>query len=283
MKKFKAYFKRLNINPERCSLSMLRELQQKHIAEFSFNNLSVLLGQPISLEISDIVDKIVIRNFGGYCFEHNKLMYEVLKALGFKVRCLIARVLNNRDIDTPRTHRITLLDWEGEQYLIDVGFGYQCLHAPLKILAGEKSVQNGTTFKLKANNHQSYHLGIVTPKGFYSLYAFDLNIYTEADCIMGNFYSSHHPDAVFVNNLVMSRILPDKILSLRNREYRRISQDNVEIINIDSASKLNGIVKNDFAISLNSSDSELLYQIIEKQRRLNAKIPGTIIQTTSGS
>jgi hypothetical protein len=81
----------------------------------------------------------------------------------------------------------------------------------------------------------------------------------------------------------MSRILPDKILSLRNREYRRISQDNVEIINIDSASKLNGIVKNDFAISLNSSDSELLYQIIEKQRRLNAKIPGTIIQTTSGS
>ena len=52
----------------------------------------------------------VAKSLGGdYYFEHNALMYEVLKSLGFNVRILIVKVLNNQDIDSPRTHRITLL------------------------------------------------------------------------------------------------------------------------------------------------------------------------------
>ena len=113
---FETYFKRLSIEPKTPSLEFVKALQKKHIATFSFNNIAVLLKKPISLDMQDIFEKIVTKNLGGYCFEHNFLMYEVLKSLGFNVRILVAKVLNNQDIDSPRTHRITLLKWENERY-----------------------------------------------------------------------------------------------------------------------------------------------------------------------
>ena len=123
MKNFNPYFKKLNIEPKKPSLELVQALQKKHIATFSFNNIAVLLKKPISLDIEDIFEKIVTKNLGGYCFEHNSLIYEVLKSLGFNVRILVAKVLNNQDVDSPRTHRITLLEWEHKRYIVDVGFG----------------------------------------------------------------------------------------------------------------------------------------------------------------
>ena len=53
-----------------------------------------------------------------------------LLSLGFDVRISIARVLNNLQIETPRTHRITLLKFKGDEYLIDVGFGAMTPNIP---------------------------------------------------------------------------------------------------------------------------------------------------------
>ena len=73
---FNSYFKRLNIEPKIPSLELIKAIQRKHIATFSFNNIAVLLKKPISLDMQDIFEKIVTKNLGGYCFEHNSLMYE---------------------------------------------------------------------------------------------------------------------------------------------------------------------------------------------------------------
>ena len=71
-KEFQEYFEKLNIQQESLSLELVSEIQKQHIANFSFNNFAVLLGKSISLEISDILNKIVTTGLGGYCFEHNK-------------------------------------------------------------------------------------------------------------------------------------------------------------------------------------------------------------------
>ena len=39
---------------------------------------------------------------------------------------------------------------------------------------------------------------------------------------MGHFYSSNHPNAVFVNNFIISLILPKTILALENNTYHKI-------------------------------------------------------------
>jgi len=259
-KNFEAYFHRLNVNPKQASLLMVSELQQKHLSEFCFNNLAVLLARPISLDISDIINKIVVENKGGYCFEHNKLIHDALLSLGYNVRCLIAKVLNNQEVDTPRTHRICLLEWEGDHYLIDVGFGPNTPREPIKIEENIESRQNRLSYRIVVNSHQDYQLELITEKGFFSLYTFNLNRYTEADCMIGNYYSSHHPDAVFVNNLVVSRILPEVTLSLRNDQYYRIGSENTETHQINDHWQLNVILNEDFNIALSEEDSICLYQ-----------------------
>jgi len=265
---FECYFNQLDLETQHLSLSLVEALQQRHIAEFSFNSLAVLLGQPVSLDIEDVINKVVLNRQGGYCFEHNKLIHYALSALGFDVRCLIAKVINNQDIDSPRTHRICLLEWKNEQYLIDVGFGANCPRKPIKIEAGYVSIHNGVSYRIVVNSNQDFQLEIDTGfdsnsdsnNGFYSLYTFNLNRYTEADCFMGNFYSSNYPGAVFVNNLVVSLVLPEITLSLRNSQYHRISIDNTDVTHINDHLQLQRIIKDDFDIELSENESNIIYQ-----------------------
>ncbi len=232
------------------------ELQKKHLSTFSFNNFALLQGHDISLNINDIINKIVVNNQGGYCFEHNKLMHDVLKHLGFDVRCLIARVINNQDIDSPRTHRITLLNWSGENYLIDVGFGANCPTAPLSINKADEAGPSSANHRIIKNKYEDYQLEVLKDSGYYSLYTFNLDRYTEADCLVGNFYSSRHPDAVFLNNLVASLILPDMILSLTNNAYHRIGKYKTEVIEITDHLMLQEIVQRDFSYNLTKQECE---------------------------
>lgn len=65
----------------------------------------------------------MVNQQGGYCFEHNKIAYLALKHLGFEVRSVLARVMLNGKPTNPRTHRMNVLELDGETYLVDVGFG----------------------------------------------------------------------------------------------------------------------------------------------------------------
>lgn len=260
--KFQAYFQKLNIKPEELSLELVQTLQTQHLQNFTFNNMAVLLKQPISLNITQIINKIVVDNLGGYCFEHNKLMHDVLESLGFTVRILIAKVINNQDIDTPRTHRITLLIFNNEKYLIDVGFGSSCPQTPIKI----DSIDNQGNYRIMKNKNDDYQLEVVRKKGNFSLYTFNLANYTHADCIMGNYYSSNHPDAVFVNNLLVSLIKPDITLSLRNTTYQKISKDNTETVSINNDTQLCSIINTDFNIPTTQEECKSLFHIIHSKQ-----------------
>lgn len=56
---------------------------------------------------------------GGYCFEQNGVFERVLCELGFNVRSLLGRVvLSNPPALPPRTHRLLLVELEGENGLL---------------------------------------------------------------------------------------------------------------------------------------------------------------------
>jgi len=251
---FGRYFERLGLNSTIPSLELVAQIQERHLATFCFNGLAPILRQTISLEIEDIVVKVVEKNLGGYCFEQNMLLQYALEYLGFEMRILIGKVVNNQNIDTPRTHRFCLLSWQGEQYLVDVGFGPNTPRVPIKLQEAVVSKQNRLSYRLIKNTQQEWQLEIVKADSYFSLYTFNLGPYTEADCMMGNFYSCQHPNAVFVNNLVLSKILPDVTLSLRNNQYHRIGATESEVVGIMSAEQLQQIIKQDFNIELSDED-----------------------------
>ena len=48
----------------------------------------------------------------------------------------MAKVIYNRDVDVARTHRITLLNLDGDDYIVDTGFGHFGARFPVKLQLG---------------------------------------------------------------------------------------------------------------------------------------------------
>ncbi|MTI30467.1 arylamine N-acetyltransferase family protein [Xanthovirga aplysinae] len=257
------YLKRLNIDysGKEHTIQFVNELVKKHIATFTFNSIEVLLGKElISLETSDVFHKIVTQGRGGYCFEHNKLLYQVLEELQFKVRPFLGRVLNNRDIDAPRTHRLTLLKLKGDRYLVDVGFGPWGPREAIKFSEIPTVCKGGQTYRINQKEKDQYLLQIFKDGEFATLYSFDLVEFTPSDFLLSHFYSHRHPQAGFVNNLVVSKVLEEEILSLRNRELQVIKPAKTKTTEIESAEHLQKILSTEFDININIEGCKKLYE-----------------------
>ena len=213
------YLKSLDIDKKIVNLQDIEELIKKHIKQFPFTSIPVLLKKELSLELPAIFEKIVKRKEGGYCFEHNKLMYEALLYCGFKVESYFARVLNDKDIIAPLTHRFTLLTYKESRYIVDVGFGYLSASKPVKFGDEYTTTEQEITYRIKKNNDNTYALQILNEDTFCTLYKFDLHPCYEIDFELGHYYSHKHPKASFVNNMVLSSILKDEVLTIVNNNF----------------------------------------------------------------
>jgi N-hydroxyarylamine O-acetyltransferase len=241
------------------TLALLEKLQQKHLEKFLFSSINVLLKKDLSLESSSLFKRVVSDKSGGYCFEHNKIFYELLEALGFKVRSILGRVLNNKDIKVPKTHRINLVTVDDETFLVDVGFGPSCPNIPLNISNTEQISKRGRSFRL-IKKENSYCLSEKQDKDYFTYYSFTLEEAFEPDFEMGHFYSSHYEQAVFVNNLLVSKILENEICFLRNGSFHHIQGTNVEIVDIDNVELLKELMNEKFGIALASDEYSYLFQ-----------------------
>ena len=255
----KQYLQDLGIAFKNNDIEFLNALQSAHIAKYSFNSLAVVLGKSISLDVQDVFQKIVVQHKGGYCFEHNKLVQNVLEALGFEVRLLLARVVYNQNIDTPRTHRIMMVSLNGSDYIVDAGFGHLGARLPVNMELGLDQDQGDARYRIIKNAQQEYSYQIFKDGDFFTLYTFNTERYSEADCTLGHFYSHQSPDAAFVNNLVISRKKYNDIQSLRNGELHQISDGETHTTIIKSASQLHEILINTYELEVDTAVSEFLF------------------------
>jgi N-hydroxyarylamine O-acetyltransferase len=225
-------------------------MTELHVSTFAFCSIGPRLGLDLSLDLNSLFDRIVLQKRGGYCFEQNGLLFEILEELGFSVKPYLARVIYNQDTHPGLTHRISIVECEGEKYVVDVGFGPLGPSAPVKF-----SREDGSSFRISAPKENEFHMQTLKDGVFFSLYKFELAHYGQADCEIGHFFSHKHPKAVFVNNLVASRIMKDEIRSLRNQEYwiLRPSGDVRQII--ENPKQLHQILTEQFDILITETES----------------------------
>ncbi len=92
------------LEPDRATLA---GLLAAHMASIHFENIDVLLGRPIRLDVEGLQDKIVRGRRGGYCFEQATLFDAALRTLGFNTTLRTARVTLVLAPDkAPRGHMI---------------------------------------------------------------------------------------------------------------------------------------------------------------------------------
>ena len=79
------YMQRLGLEdaPRECSLALLAQISSQHLRSIAFENIDVVLRQPISLAPAAMNQKLLLNQRGGYCFEQNGLLLLHLRALGF--------------------------------------------------------------------------------------------------------------------------------------------------------------------------------------------------------
>ena len=83
--------------------------------------------------MTNLFDKIVTRKRGGFCYELNGLFYDLLKAIGFTVKMVSARVYNGKNSYSKEfDHMALIVTIAGDHFLVDVGFGEFALN-PIKI------------------------------------------------------------------------------------------------------------------------------------------------------
>lgn len=215
-----AYFQRIGYTDEPLpNLATLRALQRLHPQAIPFENLNPLFRIPVALDLASLEQKLVGSGRGGYCFEHNTLLKAALEAIGFPVRGLAARVVWNmpEGTITPRGHMLLQVTVDGEDYIVDVGFGGLTLTSPLRLVIDVEQPTPHETFRLTADGDQ-YILQVQLKGEWQSVYRFTLEEQFPVDYQVTNWYLSNHPGSHFVNNLIAARPTPEGRIALRNNE-----------------------------------------------------------------
>lgn len=218
-----AYFSRIGYTgPRTPTLATLRGIQLAHVMSVPFENLDVLQGKRIVLDLPTLEAKIVGARRGGYCFEQNTLLREVLRTLGFRVTAYLARVRWQvpADVKTALTHMVLEVEAEGRPWLMDVGFGSIGATAPLALDTQEEQTTPHEPRRLVREDGIVAHQ-VRLGSTWHDVYRFRLEEPAPMDFEMGNIFSCTHPQAHFVRNLIATRVRPEGRVVLFNREFTR--------------------------------------------------------------
>lgn len=180
------------------NLETLIALMRRQLFSVPFENLDVQAGKVVSLVPEQIVDKLIERRRGGYCYEVNGLFAMALQAIGIPYQLIAARPMIY-PVRRPRTHLAIVAQVDGCEWLCDLGFGSYGIRMPMSLgLLGAEVRQDFDTFRLSAIEDREYLLQAWVEDAWMNQYAFDLWPQEWIDFAPANWLNSTHPDAIFV-------------------------------------------------------------------------------------
>ncbi|MEQ9520489.1 MAG: arylamine N-acetyltransferase [Parvibaculum sp.] len=206
-----AYFARIGYEgPRMPTLDVLRDIQFAHATSIPFENLHIIFGKGVKLDLETLRQKIVGEARGGYCFEQNGLALAALKQLGFNASGLIGRVrwMAPDDVAAPLTHMLVRVDFDDASYIYDGGFGGIRLTGLLKLepdLVQETRHENHRLVKDGIQYTVQADLSVCKGENWTNVVQFTLEPASGVDYELGSWYTSTHPDSLFTNNLIVER------------------------------------------------------------------------------
>lgn len=144
------YLGRLGVaRPAAPDAAGLARLHEAHLLAVPFENLSIAWGEPIVLEVPLLLRKIVEGGRGGGCHELNALFAWALRALGYEVDLVSARVARDGGgLGPPFDHMCLRVLAEGRAWLADVGFG-DSFRRPMALEAAAAHAEGSVAYALR--------------------------------------------------------------------------------------------------------------------------------------
>jgi N-hydroxyarylamine O-acetyltransferase len=249
----KKYLQRISYTgTARADLETLQTILRLHTSTIPFENLNPLLHWPVKLDIESLQEKIIDNQRGGYCFEHNILLSEALREIGFEVRWLGGRVLWNRPEGTvnARTHMLLQVTVNGEEFIADTGFGGLTLTGALRLQAGIEQTTPHEPFRL-IKEGEEYTVEAKVREEWKPLYFFSLQQQVIKDYEVMSWYLCNHPDSHFIKTLRAAISAPGIRYALNNKEFAiHHLNGGTERKSLTSADEVMDVLENVFLIRL---------------------------------
>ncbi|MER6067285.1 arylamine N-acetyltransferase [Streptomyces sp. NPDC001817] len=235
--RIEAYLRRIGAErPQEPTGGALRELQLRHLRTVPFENLSIHLGEAIVLEEEKLLDKVVGRGRGGFCYELNGAFGALLAALGYEVELLAARVYGDEGrLGIPYDHlALRVRTAEADTWLADVGFGAHS-HCPLRYEERGEQVDPAGVFRVVEAGPDAAGVSGGGSAGSGDLdvirdgrpqYRLETRPRVLGDFAAGAWWHSTSPLSHFTRSLVCSRVTGDGgRITLSGRELKTTAGD----------------------------------------------------------
>ena len=241
--------KRIGYNgPTEPTLYTLRALQMSFLLRVPFENLDIYLHRQIKLSSENIYKKIVLSKRGGFCYECNILLCELLRGLGFQVEYLSAKMVKGNIVGQEYDHMVLLVHLEHD-YLVDVGNGQSC-REPLRIDGTNRAASEGYAYR--ADTHgKDYALyyqqsdAAWTPRFLFTLTPRDRAEFSEM-C----YYHQTSPDSVFTQQRLVTIATFEGRVTLTDMQLTITKGAEIQESVVNSEGEYYRIIKRDFGIEI---------------------------------
>ena len=227
----------------------LSEIQEACVLTIPYENLDILAGKPLSLDVDDVYKKVVGNHRGGYCFELNALLHSLLAEIGFAVRSCFARVLRDEPEVPFRRHRILIVSLDGCEYLVDIGFGNTAPRLPLKLVCGEVQEQNGESYRFEKDENLGWVIWELHKGQWRKYISFTTEHQYDIDFAPTSFWCEKHPDSPFNKAEMVAIKVPGGRKALNGRDYKVFADG--ELVSIEenvSDARLSEILDTEFGL-----------------------------------
>lgn len=236
-----AYLQRIGLSGERLAptVETLRTIHLAHLYTVPFENLDISLGRPITLNLQQIYEKIVLQRRGGFCYELNGLLAWLLRELGYSVSLLSASSFNDDLTFGPEYDHMLLLVTcvdDDTRWLVDVGWG-SGFELPLRLEHTFAQETLRLTWSLK-HSGESYSLWQKNDTGgWIPHYRFTLTPRSYDEFIDMCIYHQTSPESMFTRKKLCTIFAPKsrvtfsdkKLIVTKNdlKEERELAEDEI--------------------------------------------------------
>lgn len=234
------------VGPREPTLATLAAVHRAHLMSIPYENLDIHLGRPVTVDPAAMFTKLVDARRGGWCFEMNGTLGQVLTTMGFDVRYVSGAVHRATRGDAAIGNHLVLIVTLDRPWIVDVGFGDGFIE-PLPLEPGTyrrgfleyRVNRNGSWWRV--DNHE-----------YGGADGFDFTLEPRT---LDTFAAQCHtlqtsPESPFVQATVCERFEPQGIVMLRGAVLREITAAGVALHTIDDADDYVRILRDRFDLDL---------------------------------
>lgn len=227
---------------EKITFEKLNKVLEKTATSIPFENRAIIDNNKREVTKENLTDKILGKNQGGLCYELNPLLYYYLLENDFNAALVTGVVFNQAKGEyttVGRTHVAILLDYEGERYLIDTGFGANLPLKPVPLSGETVSSRNGEFRIRKADIEQGDYVLEMKLKhkdsDWRTGYAFDSRKPMKDFANLNEIQTiiAEHPESSFNKHPLITRLTENGNITLTDSTFTQWKDGIVTKENID--------------------------------------------------